>query len=215
MTTNMLQQIGSFTARKIAVLSQSNNRAQYAALANLRRGIGRRPGDMPQLWDIIWADMPEELQGSDGMPSRAEWAIYTALTLYALHQQGRDPQRESMNRSATDNDSRYHNSLGLAMAQMIHGEEDQKRVLRRFNIAATSADMTELATHLRSLVQLLKAKSIPLDYPQLAKDLYRYQFPDGAAQVRMRWGQDFYRRINSNHLDNNKVPDNDNIEEDL
>ncbi len=213
MTTDTLQLIGLFTAKKIADLSRSNNSAQRAILANLRRGIGRVPGDLPQLWNIIWADMPEELQGSGDTPSRAEWAIYTALTLYALHQQGRDPQRESMNQSAADKaESCYHNSLGRSVAKLVHGAEDQKRILRRFNVAATSASMKELATHLRSLIQLLKADGIPLNYPQLAKDLYLYQFPEGAAKVRMRWGQDFYRRVNSDH-NNSKLQDQ--MKEDL
>ena len=39
------------------------------------------------MWGALLADMPEQLQGSNG-PSKAEWAVYTALTLFALHQQG-------------------------------------------------------------------------------------------------------------------------------
>lgn len=49
--------------------------------------MGRQPGDLPALWGALLADMPEQLQGSNG-PSKAEWAVYTALTLFALHQQG-------------------------------------------------------------------------------------------------------------------------------
>ena len=47
--------------------------------------------------------------------------------------------------------------------------------------------------HLRGLIQLLRSKEIPLDYVDLAGDLYEFQMPGGAARVRLRWGQDFYR----------------------
>ena len=32
-----------------------------------------------------------------------------------------------------------------------------------------------------------------MDYAALARDLYQYQFPEGAADVRLRWAQDFFR----------------------
>ena len=54
----------------------------------LRRGIGKMPGDIPELWNILFDGLPEELMSKVGDPSYAEWSIYTALTLYALHQQG-------------------------------------------------------------------------------------------------------------------------------
>jgi len=55
--------------------------------------------------------------------------------------------------------------------------------------------MGECVHHLRGLVQLLRAEGIPLDYPELAYDLYRYQTLDGTQQVRLLWGQDFYRMV--------------------
>lgn len=54
--------------------------------------------------------------------------------------------------------------------------------------------MVELTHHMRSIVQLLRSSSIPLDYPALAQDLYCYQTAHTVASVRLRWGQDFYRR---------------------
>lgn len=68
-------------------------------------------------------------------------------------------------------------------------------MIRRFNAVITSSEMTELAHHARGLIQLMKAsdKNIGLDYPQFARDLYNFQFPDGRKNVILRWGQDFYR----------------------
>ena len=46
-----------------------------AQLAQLRRGVGKRPGELPELWGIFLRNMPEELMGKEGRPSYAEWAI--------------------------------------------------------------------------------------------------------------------------------------------
>jgi len=70
--------------QKIQALPEHPNKA---TLANLRRGIGRAPGDIPALWGAFLQDLPLELQSDRGKASPAEWAIYTALTLYALHRQ--------------------------------------------------------------------------------------------------------------------------------
>jgi CRISPR system Cascade subunit CasB len=51
-----------------------------------------------------------------------------------------------------------------------------------------------LAHYLRELILLLRSAGIGLDYPMLAADLYQYQSPDLASRVRLRWGQDFYRK---------------------
>ena len=68
-----------------------------------------------------------------------------------------------------------------------------KAVQRRFNAFATAKEMPECLHHLRGLVQLQRSEGIGLDYAELAGDLYEFQTLEGAAKVRLRWGQDFYR----------------------
>ncbi len=85
MKTNEVKACVTRQLRRLQVLPEPQRRAE---LAELRRGVGRQPGDLPALWGALLADMPEQLQGSNG-PSKAEWAVYTALTLFALHQQGK------------------------------------------------------------------------------------------------------------------------------
>lgn len=164
---------------------ERDSRHTRADLARLRRGIGKRPGDLPEIWGLLFQDFPEELMSGNGEPTRAEWAVSTALTLYALHQQG-------MERSADQEGRR----LGMAVRELAGGDEDRmKAVSRRFNAFATAQSMPECAHHLRGLVQLLRAGDIPLDYGELAGDLYEFQTPEGAQRVRLRWGQDFYRAL--------------------
>jgi len=172
-----------------------------ARLADLRRGIGRTPGEIPTLWGALLQDMPEEFYSKTDEPTRAEWAVYTALTLFALHQQGYEAKSAPMCRvSEKDAEGNYHDyRLGMAVAKLCHNmegqytDDDRARIERRFVPMATATDMTELAHHLRGLVQLLKSDAQPLDYPSLAVDLYLYQNAEQRSNVRLRWGEDFYR----------------------
>lgn len=168
-------------AKDDRVLEQSSSKAQ---LARLRRGVGKSPGELPELWGMFLKDMPEEWMGRDGKPSYVEWAVYTALTLFALHQQGHS---DSMNVEGEEN------RLGRAVRKLVHGGEDEANIRMRLSLAARSDDMTELSYHLKTVVRLLESNDIKLDYVDLAKDLYWFQFGKTADQVRLKWGQDFYR----------------------
>ena len=169
------QDVRIYTAQRLHWLWALPDNQRRAELAKLRRGVGRKPGDLPELWGSFLRGMPEDFQGRCG-PSRAEWAVYLALTLYAVHQQGND---RPMNRPG--------NTLGRAVRQLAErntpaGQDwTEVSVLRRFNALATAEEITEISHHLRGMIQLLSAAKdggIPLDYPQLAADLYELQCTD-------------------------------------
>lgn len=182
------EQVEKFVAARIGYLSGLTDRSrQKALLAELRRGVGRKPGDIPQLWGLLFSGLPEDMMSKSGEPRPEEWAIYTTLTLYAYHQQGRDPGTDSVNAHGI--------GIGRAVASMVHSTDDLERLQSRFNRFATSVDMPEAVTHLRGIIGLLKAELVGLDYPRLAKELYQYQFYDGAKSIRLSWGQDLYRNL--------------------
>ena len=186
----MTQRVEQLADAKLTwLISQTSESVCKATLAELRRGVGHTPGEIPALWGIMLRDMPEEMQGRGTQISRQELALYTALTLFAVHQQGWDPRTQPMNRRGV--------TLGSAVALLIPpGDEAAlERMERRFSHAATSADMTEFAHHLRGLVQQLSAAGQPLDWAKLAAQLYDYQNPDRVAAVRLRWGEDFYMAL--------------------
>jgi CRISPR system Cascade subunit CasB len=183
-----IKQIRTFMARRLSELLHSNQaHAVRADLAEMRRGVGKMPGEIPELWGAFLSDLPEELCGTAGRPSRAEWAIYTALTLFALHQQGNDPKTTPMHREGQ--------TLGKAARRLapMKDSDEFRRIERKFHIAAVSDDMEELAYRLRGLIQLMRTAQIPLDYVQLAADFYLYQIPECVSGVRLQWGREFYR----------------------
>ncbi len=181
----METEISRYTRKKLEML-RADAHMSKAVLAQLRRGVGLVPGEKPELWSILFEGMPEEMLSKNGVPTRAEWAVYIALTMFALHQQGYDIGTQCMHRE--------EQSLGKALKLLCKGDEDaQKRIKRRFDTLATSDDIAEAAYHLRGLISLLRAEGIALDYTALAKDMYSFQFENRAASVRLNWGQDFYR----------------------
>lgn len=83
------QDVKLYAAQQLHRLQALPDNQRRAELAKLRRGIGHAPGELPELWGSFLLEMPESFQGRSA-PSAAEWAVYLALTLYAMHQQGND-----------------------------------------------------------------------------------------------------------------------------
>ena len=100
------QDVRTYTEQRLRWLQNLPDNQRRAELAKLRRGVGHRPGELPELWGSFLLGMPEGFQGNNG-PTAAEWAVYLALTLYAVHQQGND---QPMNRP--------HSTLGRAVRQL-------------------------------------------------------------------------------------------------
>lgn len=185
--------IKSFVGKKISILQAEASRGDgKAMLANLRRGVGNEPGEMPQLFGVILLDMPEEFMSESGIATREEWACYIALTLYALHQQGHPIESQPMH-------VKENISIGRALSRLARALNDpnaEQRMLQRLQKLATAVDMKELSYHLRGVIQILKANGISINYQDFAGDLYEIQMPEGKKQVCFRWGQDFYREKN-------------------
>jgi len=186
-------QIYSFVGSKI-VLLQNNDPWAKGMLAKIRRGVGKDPSDTPDIWEITFGGIPESLSpiGSNIGTTKAELAIHTALTLYALHQQGSDV---SVNAGGKGIERR---SFSSACRRLISPDgRNEVAIKRRFDALITAGDITEFSYHARGLVQMMRASdvSISVDYPQFAKDLYFYQLPGQKQKVLLNWGRDFYRVI--------------------
>lgn len=190
-------QVASFVEQKIYQLHQSSDEAYVrASLAHLRRGIGASPGSIPELWSLTLEELPENLMSKTGVPTNAEWAVHTALSLFALHQQGKSIREDFVHEKGM--------GLGKAVATLIEEEDDFKRIKRRFDIAAGSGSIEEFSQHVRGLIQILKSKGIKLDYSALAKDLFRFSDAEKRNNVRLIWGQDFHRKLSSVEAEDSK-----------
>jgi CRISPR system Cascade subunit CasB len=160
----------------------ANRSGDVAALARLRRAVGKPPGSVLDVLEFTYA--PEFVgDPRNDAPTPAEVAAHMSMTLYAVHQQS---QRQPMHRPGR--------RLGQAIRALIpeQGSYVDHSVARRFAILGTADSLDELVHHLRGMVQLLRAGAVPLDYGLLAADLLSWQ-RSGPAAVRLRWGRDFHR----------------------
>ena len=179
-----MSEISKYMKKQLSsLISQIGTAGGKARLARLRHGAGKAPGEIPELWGEFLNGIPENMLSPNGEPSYAEWAMYLALTMYALHQQGNGESVHS-----------EEMTLGKATAKLMteNTDDERERVLRRFGPVITAKDMPELSHHLRCLIQLIASKGIRLDYIQLADDIYLFQFDSERKKIQLKWGQDFY-----------------------
>ncbi|ACV79389.1 type I-E CRISPR-associated protein Cse2/CasB [Nakamurella multipartita] len=167
----------------------SDDRTRFAKssalLARLRRAVGREPGDDPAVWAPIFGGWPASLPVYGDAPTPAERAAFTAVTLYAVHQQSK--RRDGMHKSGR--------SLGWAVGELSRRSGTGDNVRRRFDMIATAQSIDEIVYHARGLVTQLRGADpgIPLDYGLLASHLRKLQYPASATTVRLRWGRDYYQ----------------------
>ncbi|WP_448062243.1 type I-E CRISPR-associated protein Cse2/CasB [Cellulomonas hominis] len=155
-----------------------------AALAQLRRGVGQPIGSLPDLLPLLVN--PDSPPPRTDEPTPDEIAIYTALTLYGVHQQSQHTRMHDRSRS-----------FGAALGTLRYsGGAENPGVVRRFQAMCTAPDLAELAEHARSLITLLRASGHGFHYGRFAEDLVRFQDPRHEDEVRLRWGRDFYRVTN-------------------
>jgi CRISPR system Cascade subunit CasB len=179
-----------FVKGKTAILA---NGSQYskAMLAKLRHCVGKEPESCPDVWDVLLDGLEEGLLSSNGVLTFAEEAIFTALTLYAVHQQGKSEQMD-----------RGTDSFGAAIRKLIVPDGSNEASLkRRFDAIITAKDAPELAYYARGMVQMLRSEDIPLEYGKFAEDLYGFHFPETKNRIRLRWGEDFYRKKKANAVE--------------
>ncbi|WP_299561639.1 type I-E CRISPR-associated protein Cse2/CasB [uncultured Mycolicibacterium sp.] len=154
-----------------------------AALAKLRRAVGKPAGSVPEVWAYTVALVPAELSWDRDEPSHAEQAAHAAMTLYALHQQAMPVPAHVPGVS-----------FGTAVSRLAASEgSSADAVTRRFMAVATAVSIDEILVHVRGLVTQLRGRQLGFDYAKFADDLHLLLNPQYTALVRLSWGRDFYR----------------------
>ena len=168
--------------------NQKEETYDKATLAKIRKTLGKPLSEATEMWPILFKNLPEEFLSSYQQPSYEELAIYTALQLYALHQQG-------VSTSVMLDDSKPYENIGSALGK-LRKEDDTTSIDRRFNTMITSSTFEELTYHLRHLISLLKVESpvIQVNYSGLANDLYWF-LNNGQENVRLNWARAYYKQI--------------------
>jgi len=148
-----------YLIRYLKSLAEKDDRA---ALAALRRGLGKAPGTAPEMYRYIVPLLPEKTYRFQ------ETAFYLIASLFASHPV-----------------SIQKGNLGNHLAQ-ARGENNAAALERRFT-ALLSAHPDDLPNYLRQTISLLKSKEVPVNWDQLLKDLLWWN-----DQTRKRWATAFW-----------------------
>ncbi len=155
-----------------------SDKADRAALAALRRGLGKEPGTAPEMFPYVEPTLTE-----DAGRELVE-ASYLVASLFGAHPRHRDSPSES---------ARDRRGFGatLSAIRFRDGEEDAG-LARRF-VATLDAPRSSLPTHLRHLCALLDARApgTPIDFRQLFRDLRDWDRPTRIVQ--RSWASGFWR----------------------
>ncbi len=162
----------------IAHLEDLVRKRDTGALAALRRGLGKPPGTVYEMFPHVqWA----------AAHARSRWeedTYYILATLFAAWHQGRDnPVQTSLR------------NLGASLRQWAttqSGTTDENRlksIESRFS-ALLAAHLDDLHNHLRHAISLLRSADIPLNWPQLLADLKAWNHPD--RYVQREWARAFW-----------------------
>jgi CRISPR system Cascade subunit CasB len=164
----------------IEYLESLSQREDRAALAALRRGLGRPPGTVPDMYRYVVPWLPADA------PPWIEDAAYTVAALFAFHPQ-----------SGGAGNMGAH--FGQARARDPQG--DHTALERRFT-ALLAAHPEDLPVYLRQAVSFLRSKEVPVHWGQLLYDLRDWGHPERRTRVQKRWARAFWGRPDQESTEN-------------
>ncbi len=165
-----------------------------ALLAGIRDSIGKELANAPQVWPLLFANLPEEHLGDKARITAEENAIYLSLQIYAVMQQGSSkPEREE--EKATRN-------IGESLRALRGDESKTKAMDERFNTMVTAGSFEELSHYLRQMIKILKANTAnpSVNYPRLANDLFWMQ-KGKQDNILMDWARAYYQPFQKNTVE--------------
>lgn len=152
------ERIRQIVEGKIEQIEHSNS--GNLTLAKLRKGIGKAPGEIPELWSIVVEDLPEGI--SEEEQTAAEWSVYIALVLYVHH------------RLQQKNVHRHGGSLGSAVKLLVIKKDDPDGEKRFVSEMMRITSLTEPNMIFSRLNHLIKHLAQTKSFSGLCKTGFRY-----------------------------------------
>lgn len=150
-----------------------------AALAALRRGLGKRPGEVPDVFPYVVPYI------ASWLPRQRQDDYFLVASLFATH-----PRLW-----AHPDDPRAHEPTNLgASLRLLSTAIAGGSVEKRFT-ALLNAEREDLPEHLRHAVSLLKSHDIPLDWLQLLLDLRGWDWE--SHRIQREWARAFWRVVST------------------
>ena len=183
------------TAKSILIKLDSTRDASStkALLANMRNSADKDISNNVDTLAYVFSNLSYGEDDRYVELSYMEQAIFTAIQMYAIHQQsnvesvlkfGSDDENESR-------EEKYKANIGDALATLRSDESES--IDKRFNAMITATNFNKLSYHLRQMIKILKSKSdAKVDYAKLAEDLYWFMM-GRKEEVRLSWARSYYK----------------------
>jgi len=168
----------TYESRFAAYLAELASHDNRAALADLRRGLGKEPGAEPRMFPYVVPWLPQHNTG-DVRPwqtDRLERNCFLVASLFGAHPLSWPPGREPRN-------------FGVSFS-LLANRHEAASVERRF-LALLQTHYDDLPKRLRHCVTLLRSWEVPVDWAELLRDLRWWDHPE--HRVQRAWARSFYR----------------------
>lgn len=171
-----------------------------AHLAACRRGLGKAPGTVPEMWPLH--RLTAEGDDSDARQRAVFDAEHHTLTLWAVHQQGQiGPDGSYVPVHATTHPE--GTGIGHVVGALHRPGPDGRppfndaAIEKRFHRMVVAPTVEDLVIHLRGLLtQVRQLRPLrPCNYNQLCRDLAVWDLPDQQLRIRRRWGREYQQAV--------------------
>jgi CRISPR system Cascade subunit CasB len=149
------------------------HREDRAMLAELRRGLGREPGEAPGMFPYIMPFVPETAYG------HYEANLYLLASLFALHPV-----------------SARSGNIGTHLKALADSADNHEATTRRF-VQLLNQHRDALVTPLRQHISLLKAHDVGVNWHRLLYDLRYWDHPERFVQK--QWAAAYWHEASKNH----------------
>jgi CRISPR system Cascade subunit CasB len=163
----------TFDEKFISYLEKFVRDENRAALAHLRRGLGKDSATATEMFPYIsgW---------TANLTRRDENAYFLVASLIGLYPTNSWKSEEKFN------------NLGRSFSFL---KEDSDSIEKRF-VALLNSETEDLPNHLRQIVSLLKSKEAPINWLQLLKDIKFWEIEN--SNVQRNWAKGFWGNSTEN-----------------
>ncbi len=159
-------------------------------LAGLRAGKDVTSQRARIFWPVMMENLSSEYLASNE-PTFEENAVYSAVRLYAIHQQGND---ELVYASGKEEGNAFFEALKKVRISKQQNNIDTKSLDRRIQLLLATTNFGSLVNSLVQIEKIGKASGFnKVDYSQLAQDLLYFQYSyENANKVLLKWGREYF-----------------------
>jgi len=159
----------------VGYLKGMAEREDRGKLAALRRGLGKPPGTVPEMFPLL-------VPWTHTLPQYQADLYYLVAALFASHPMAADEGNFGDACAWTHRKIRADRGMSPA--------DDEVDSLERRFVALLNAHADELSEHLRHAVALAAGQEVPINWAQLLSDLRYWDHPDRFIQ--RRWANSYW-----------------------